>query len=1049
MSLSSVIRFGGFELDVRAGELRRRGRKTRLQEQSLRVLVMLIERPGEVVSREEIQQRLWPNDTIVAFDHGINGTVRRLRAALGDSAEHPRFIETLTRRGYRFIAPVEILPVTPADARPSPALPISPAEPTRSCTEKQGERTPLLASSRYRIVEKLGGGGMGVVYKAQDTRLGRMVALKFLAESLVTDSLALGRFEREACAASTLGHPNICTIFEFDQLEGRPFISMELVEGKTLAEVIEGQPLPVEQILDFAMAIAEALEAAHSAGVIHRDIKPANVMITRRGQVKVLDFGLAKPIYKVVAAGEVSPSGGTGPLTGPGVPLGTTAYMSPEQARGEDLDERSDLFSLGCILYEMSTGRQAFPGQRLAVILDGILNRAPTPPGELNPALPPGLKCVITRCLEKDRELRYRSATNLIAGLAAAQAEAGRGPVTDTLKPLAELMELGSAGDRREMPHAVAQPLSAEPFLADNRVRRRLGSLRTIWALIGAVILLFLTALGYGWLAPEPALHIQRYVRLTDDGSKKILKVGLTPTPLLSDGVRLYFSVDSTAGGYVIAQVAATGGQTSILGSPLTEAALEDLSTDGSKLLVLSPASSKENRLWVQPLPEGTPQRLADSAAIGASWSPGEQILVYAQGNTLYRAASDGTDPRVLARWPEPQRPYWPRWSPDGKRVRLTVLDPVLDSSTLWEVGADGSNVHLVLPGGNAITNPCCGSWTPDGKYYVFVSTRQGRSDIWALPSRSWFRRKGQPLQLTSGPISFSMPVASRDGQRLFVMGEEARGELVRYESKGGDFAPYLHGVSARRADFSRDGDWVTYVSYPDGALWRSRVSGMDRQQLTYSPLQAFFPKWSPDGQRIAFSGQLLGGSYSIYVVSASGGPPRQVLALDPDWLRDPCWSPDGKKLIFERYSPVSGKARLQQVDLNTNQVASLPRGDNAGSPRWSPDGRYLAALASDSQWLMLLDNATGTWSVLLQFSVGYPNWSHDSRYIYFDRFADPPGIGRVRVSDGRVEQLVNLRGHDQLWTLDTWLGLTPDDAPLLLRDVSIEEVYALDIAER
>jgi Tol biopolymer transport system component len=210
-----------------------------------------------------------------------------------------------------------------------------------------------------------------------------------------------------------------------------------------------------------------------------------------------------------------------------------------------------------------------------------------------------------------------------------------------------------------------------------------------------------------------------------------------------------------------------------------------------------------------------------------------------------------------------------------------------------------------------------------------------------------------------------------------------------------------------------------------------------------------FLPKWSPDEQQIAFSGQLPGESYTVYVVPAAGGPPRQVLAPGSDWLRDPCWSPDGKKLVFERYSPVSGKARLQQVDFVTHQTSSLPGGDNAGSPRWSPDGRYLAALASGSQRLLLLDSATGTWSALLQLNVGYPNWSHDGEYVYFDRFTDPPGIGRVRVSDRRVEQLVNLKGHDQLWTLDTWLGLTPDDAPLLLRDVSIEEVYALDLVER
>ena len=512
-----IVRFEGFELDLRAGELSRRGEKAvQLSDQPFRILAMLLARPGDLVTREEIRSKLWPNGTIVEFEHSINAAMNRLRHVLDDSSENPRYIETLARRGYRWKTPVEWVESSPEAA--------TPAELVRGKTAAAGNLIGKKVS-HYRVLEVLGGGGMGVVYKAEDLRLGRRVALKFLPEELASDPDALNRFEREAQAASALSHPNICTIFEIEDHEEQPFIVMELLEGETLRELISAaaakstaQPLP--QVLDLAIQIAGGLDAAHRKGIIHRDIKPTNIFVTKERQAKILDFGLAK----LATATEPFPEGkdgsgnadraqrpATSPGSGPelsfsrtGAAMGTAGYMSPEQVRGEKLDARTDLFSFGLVLYEMATGQRAFIGDTAPILHDAILGQTPLPVRQVNPDLPPKLEQIIDRALEKERELRYQSAAEMRVALQSAADGSRQGSGLGPRALLAEEKE----GEE------VGTGFTAVKALFFARSHRRLRN----WILSGAAAAILLTAGSVLFFHPprRPALGETDMILVSD-----------------------------------------------------------------------------------------------------------------------------------------------------------------------------------------------------------------------------------------------------------------------------------------------------------------------------------------------------------------------------------------------------------------------------------------------------------------------------------------------------------------------------------------------------
>ncbi len=895
--------------------------------------------------------------------------------------------------------------------------------------------------SHYRILEKLGGGGMGVVYKAEDTKLHRFVALKFLPEGLAKDHQALERFQREAQAASALDHPNICTIYEIGEHEGQPFIAMQFLEGQTLkdrlavAPVYDRRPdaahraaLQIDALLDLAIQIGDALDAAHSKGIVHRDIKPANIFVTARGQAKILDFGLAKlaPVGKWVAGGVGASAMPTATaeelLTSPGVAMGTVAYMSPEQALGEELDARTDLFSFGATLYEMTTGRPAFSGTTTAALFDAILHKAPTSPVGLSPEVPAELERIINKALEKDREVRYQHASDIRADLKRLRRD------TDSGRSAASV--------------AVVEKFSVPDVLRlRSRWKRWAMGMGAATVILGVVMLFFL-------LRPLPPPKVLGSVRITNDGRQK----NFGNWPLITDGSRLYFT-ETSGSVFSITQVSAEGGETASISTPLAAPEVLEISPNRSEFLVVN-FSFTESPLWALPVPAGSPRRLSNLEGHDGTWSPDGGKIIFANGTDLYIAKSNGTDSRKLVT--VPGTPVWPRWSPDGRVLRLTMQDNKTNSTSLWELAADGSNLRPLMPGWNNTPAECCGNWTADGKYYVFASTRNGRTDIWALREKGHFFRKAvhEPTQLTAGPLSFSAPLPSIDGRKIFVVGEEPRGELVRYDVRAQEFVSLLSGISADHLEFSKEGNWVTYVAYPEGSLWRSKADGTERLQLTFPPMQAEEARWSPDGKWIVFMGQTPGKPWKIHRISVDGGNPEQLMQGERTEY-DPGYSPDGNGLVFgddPGEAGTFGTPGIHILDLRTRQVSTLPGSEGLFSPRWSPDGRHIAAFpVSPQKWgdagVMLFDFTKQKWIELARGTVDNKHWSHDGKYVYFDLIgAKDPAVLRVGISDHKVERVVGLKGIKRaVGTFGWWMGLAPDDSPLVLRDVGTQEIYALD----
>ncbi len=811
---------------------------------------------------------------------------------------------------------------------------------------------------QYTIVRRLGAGGMGVVYEAEDSKLGRRVALKFLSAEAEQDASALERFKQEARAASALNHHNICTIYAIEECDGRSFIAMELLEGQSLAERIDGIPMPLDKILDIGIQVTDALEVAHQKGIVHRDLKPANIFLTTRGQAKILDFGLAKLIRERRAAMETI--GGDAPtfaaphLTSPGTAVGTVAYMSPEQARGEELDGRSDLFSMGSMLYEMATGRIPFAGNTSAVIFSEILMRNPPAPTEFNAGLSPKLEEIIGKALEKDVDLRYQTAAEMRgdlkrlkrdseSGKVAAHSATGFAPTgTSQASPPSQpapSSTVGTAGGQVVTPRA--HPSS--PVLQAAREHKgRTG-------MVLAIVLVVLAAAAFGVYSffqgrVEGGAQAFRSVsldRLTDSGKVKLATI--------SPEGRYLFNVHDDGRGTqsLWMRQIATGSDKEIM--PAIEARYVGLtfSPDGNYVYFVrnEPQRPNINLLYQVPVLGGTPRLLIEDVDSAVSFAPNGKRFVFVRnsetdGDTkLIIANADGSNERVLAKLPLPGYRD-PVWSPDGKSIAATVTDPGSENfGRLVALDAASGEEKTLYAANGILTKPV---WLPDGKTIALIF--QDVSTNWDGQIGEVGVRSGKFRRITNdlNAYSSSTLAITNDGKQmvsvqvtpnigLYVMSAQpnVRGELKSIDNRGDTDVGWLP-----------DGRLVV-VDY-DGHIATMNADGSNRTVVFSDRLFMSGLSVCPDGRRILLSmPNKATKAVNIFELNLPSGTPKALTSGKVE--QNASCSPDGQYFLYTDLQ--KGKFHLMRKPLDGGEAKPVYDGV-AIFGAISPDGKKIALVA-------------------------------------------------------------------------------------------------------
>ena len=562
------------------------------------------------------------------------------------------------------------------------------------------------------------------------------------------------------------------------------------------------------------------------------------------------------------------------------------------------------------------------------------------------------------------------------------------------------------------------------------------------WTSLLAVV--FVLPINAAWCADRPSesaastAKVAAITQVTHDGASK--------TNLLSDGSNLYVT-ETSAARHEVAKVSLQTADRALVPAVFSNWQALDISPDHKRLLVLATRGSSPNEFWALPMGTGTPERLAEVSGRDATWSPDGRQLAFANRSTLFIADANGRSAREV--FTAQGSIFAPRISPDGKRIRFTVGNVAENTTSIWEVEADGSNPHALLGNWQNASRACCGNWTGDGRYYIFQVTQTYPTALTTLWALAGSELNNSPIQLTSGPTSFGNVSSSTDTKKIWAIGVQPLAEPVKYGPKGSGFEPLLTGVSATDLDYSPDGKWVTYISVPEGELWRCRADGSEKLKLTSAPERVGLPRWSPDGSQIAYVRMVPGQPSKISLVSIAGGASQDVLVENRSQI-DANWSSDGSQIMLGSF--VQDKdINIRLINLKTHQVKTIPGSEGLFSPRWAPNGRYVAALSPDFTKVMLFDFQTQKWSTWLTEAAGavsYPVWSNDSKYLYFDDLVTGEDtIRKVKVGESRAEQVFKLEGIERYaGPFGIWSGRTPDDSWIFVRDRSSQEVYQLTV---